>query len=386
MRPRRIRIKRFLKVFLYTCLFWGVAELTARIDDCMRFGTPILEAAGTVDSLKLSEISSTGVEFKRGKPLGRFRTWVLNEHGFRSPPFEKNNLTGRPRVMILGASESFGFAESAGKSFAERLTNKYGERFQVVNASMVGLPLWSMHSYWDFWLKDFHPDTVFLIASPLFYLGNNTPPTKLNGADRLDKHDKTDISLPSHQNVWHPRDLVSLVLESRIVDRLRNRLDIPEPIVMCRQHMYIEKMIRENSPDWPIRSLPLDRVELYRDHLLTMIDKIESSGVRVVLVTLPVSAQGSTRPEDQKYWLSDNEKRPRPVSEVKWQFLSAIRELTVDVGKQRNLTVVDLWKDMTGKREFFFDLNHFSDSGSEIIARNIAEYLDNFSGGKTDVP
>jgi hypothetical protein len=372
---------KILKVLLYFLLFAGIAELACRIDDHMRYGTNLLEPVLTADSLKISDLTTSGVEFKRGKPFARYRTWVLNEHGFRSQPFEKEKTTGRPRVMVLGASESFGFAESPGKPFADRLEMELKRDFQIVNASIIGMPLWAMAPYWENWLADFDPDIVIVVASPLFYLSNHTPSSQIKSIDPSSNNPK---NTPSKYHWLEPASFSSILENSRFIDRLKNKLEIPQPIAAYRQRKRAEQQVKLHGPDWVITVLPEDRVALYRNHLVHLIDKIQSKGGKVILTTCPIIANGPNRPNDQKHWLSDQEKRSKFTNEVKWKFLEACRQAVLEIGHLKQIPVLDLWEKMTGEERFFYDLNHFSDLGSEFVAERIISQIRKTTIGQSE--
>src|SRR5262245_65881480 len=79
------------------------------------------------------------------------------------------------RVMVLGASETFGIYESDQKEFpaqvAGLLRAKGGSpKVEVINAAIVGMTVRSMIPYWRNWASQFRPKIVVVYPSPLFYL------------------------------------------------------------------------------------------------------------------------------------------------------------------------------------------------------------------------
>src|SRR5690242_7484945 len=78
--PGRNRIATSGLVWLAALLSFAVcAELTARIDDYLRSGVPLLSNLDAVGSLRGP---SGGII--RGRPLGHFKKWHLDENGFRT--------------------------------------------------------------------------------------------------------------------------------------------------------------------------------------------------------------------------------------------------------------------------------------------------------------
>src|SRR5271170_6270728 len=78
------------------------AELGARLDD--RFFEQIPFSANP-SSDDLSTRDQLG---RHGTPFARFKKWRLNNLGFRGPDIARQATRGVPRILILGASETFG--------------------------------------------------------------------------------------------------------------------------------------------------------------------------------------------------------------------------------------------------------------------------------------
>ena len=90
-----------------TCV--GSAELTARLEDRLRLGIDWFAVPDHDRDLVLHD--ELGI---RGRPNGRFKKWSLNSFGFRH---QEMSLEPRPdcvRIIVLGASETFGLYESSG--------------------------------------------------------------------------------------------------------------------------------------------------------------------------------------------------------------------------------------------------------------------------------
>ena len=84
---------------LLVCL--ATAELVARFDDWLFFDAAILSTPDRQRDLELHASDTI-----RGKPNGAHRKWKLNTDGFRGPAIDPR--PAGKRVMILGASETFG--------------------------------------------------------------------------------------------------------------------------------------------------------------------------------------------------------------------------------------------------------------------------------------
>ena len=158
-------------------LFLAGVEAMARLDDYIHLGVPFLASPDNEHDLKLRE--SWGF---RGRPHGLFRKWQLNEFGFRGPETTRQPADGATRILVLGASETFGLMESNSHEYPVQLQKVLQQEgnYEVINGGMTSLTAASMSAYWDQWLVRFQPQIVAIYASPVFYLrdvGRNRSPS-----------------------------------------------------------------------------------------------------------------------------------------------------------------------------------------------------------------
>jgi hypothetical protein len=349
----RVVLGRVLKIAIYFFIAFLCGEVTARLDDYMRYRIPFLDQSSLEEALKIKEFGIT-----RGRPNGRYQRWHLNGYGFRSSQFNIDDHSKR-RIMILGASESFGTHESDGKSYVEVLEHSLSGRFQFINASIIGMPLAAMHGYWDEWLAQFKPDTVLILASPLFYLDEHPPAGQKRDSEK-------QPALVKKRN---------LRINSRIIQRLKNHFSVPAFIQNLRQESKIQELIDAHPKDWVFTGPPEQRLELYKDHLSSLIDKISVVGAKVVVLTQPLSAVYPSRSEDYSDILGSRTKRPRATFDVVWAFCQSCNSITAELAAEKKVDYIDLWASMTGKKDNFADLNHFSNAGAKIVADEIITLL-----------
>lgn len=346
-------IKRAFRSIAILMLIVVSAEMTARIDDYMRFQIPVDDESSLEEALKIGDQGIT-----RGRPNGRYQRWKLNEHGFRSSSIDFH-ASKKPRVMILGASESFGMYESPGNSYVELLEKKHANDYDFINASIIGMPASAMPSYWDHWLVQFKPNVVIVLANPLFYL--------------------TDLPPTVPKKTVGPTEGSSLrrktIMKSRLLERLRNHLSIPAPIQSLRQESKIKKRIESHPADWVYQSVPEDRLAMYKEHINALAESVVASGAKVVLMTQPLSAQFPIRSEDYSDMLAARELRPRASPRSIWEFSEACRTYLVQLGRTEGIETIDLWAHMTGQKNCFADLVHFSDAGSQVVADEVSGFL-----------
>src|SRR5262245_22624560 len=102
--PARWRV-RFARWGMAAVILLVTAELASRLDDWLSFDTPFLANPDRERDLTVQDQDGL-----HGRPNGRFRKWQLNEFGFRGDGVRSTNP--EIRLMILGASETFGLYES----------------------------------------------------------------------------------------------------------------------------------------------------------------------------------------------------------------------------------------------------------------------------------
>lgn len=112
------------------------AEAAARLDDWIHDATPLLASPSRDRDLVVAE--SWGY---RGRPHGAFRKWWLNAFGFRGPEIAQQPPSYHIRILILGASETFGLYESPDHEYPARLRARLASspEIEVVNAAMAGI-------------------------------------------------------------------------------------------------------------------------------------------------------------------------------------------------------------------------------------------------------
>src|SRR5689334_15369784 len=146
-----------------------VGEVTARVEDYVRKGVPIWSTPDRYHDLVLHD--TLGI---RGRPNGVFGHWRLNSVGFRGPEIARQPAADCHRVMILGASESFGLYESDNMEYPAQLQVKLRGTgtgcYEVINASLFGLTIPGIQVLWDNYARQFAPRTVFIYPTPAFYL------------------------------------------------------------------------------------------------------------------------------------------------------------------------------------------------------------------------
>jgi lysophospholipase L1-like esterase len=337
-------------------VFLLAAEVTARVDDWLVQGIPLLETPNHEDNLLL-HVGPT----LRGKPNGRFKKWKLNAFGFRGPAMELEPAPGYTRVMILGASESFGLYESDDKEYPAQMAKLLGRagKYEVVNAAVTGMTIKSLTLYWKEWASRFHSQIVVIYPSPLFYLNENAP-----GRSRA----------ATSQATQTPRARISK-FGSRLLSRLRDVFHVPDFIQGWRDQRAIAAKVAGKGEDWPFRTTPQDRLEMLTADLQDLVLAIEAKGARPVLLTHAIRCMTPPRPEDFFDLRSMRVNFPRPTQETILDFEAAANRRIRMLAARHGVDIIDVARVMNGKRDWFADPVHFTDSGAAAIALLIARHI-----------
>lgn len=336
-------------------LFLLAGELTARLDDWLQGDTPLGANPDRDRDLTIVEGGLT-----RGRPHGRFRKWGLNEFGFRGPEIRAEPEPGRPRVMVLGASETFGLYEDEGKEYPAQLAALVqGDGIEVVNAALAGISLPTMTRYWDAWASRFRPAVVLIYPSPMLYL-DDLPPGQSSGPGP-----EEEKSLPERV-----RDASRLL--TRLQDLARTA---PRWLRKWREDHVIARRMEGRPDDWYFREVPPDRLKRFAADLGVLADAVAAWGARTVLVTHACRARVPPTADDLEAAQAMRMFFVRPTAEVILDFERAANDEIRRLGSCRCLAVVDADAALSGHPEWFADLVHFTDAGSAEMARLLAAQL-----------
>ena len=332
-------------------------EVASRLDDWLFSDTAVLASPDREFDLVHAEPWG-----QRGKPHGHYRKWRLNNYGFQGPDIP---LRAERRVMVLGASETFGLYEKAGNAYpavldrqlasaARSATGSAGEpRIEVVNAAIAGMALPSMTTYWEQWASRFRPQTVVVYPSPLFYLDDQLPKSYLG----------TAIPPPP---AFQSRLLQRLVDQAKQVPLLRR---------LRARHVIAGKLVGKGPGDLFTSEIPRDRLAAFSADLERLATSIEQRGARPVLVTHAFKTTSPPVPADHAELEYFRIFFPRVTLDGFAAFEAAAREAVIALAGRHGWAVIDAAASLTGRRELFADPVHFNDTGSARMAGIIADRL-----------
>jgi len=328
-----------------------VGEGVSRLDDAVRSGTPLLASPSPADLWMQDSLGT------RGRPFARYQKWRLNSAGFRSKEISLKPRPGCVRVAVMGASETFGYAESAGKEFPSQLADSLsrGGCYEVMNTAIIGLPLTGQVELWVNWVSRFQPSVVVIYASPVFYLSSDPPrfPSRRRGMS-------TWVATPPP------------AVSSRLWGRMKDHIHYPDFIQRRRVMNKIANATKGRSEDWFYRTVPDDRLVLFRQHLDSLVAVVRATGAVPVLVTHAMRFSNRLDTEDQDLLRAWRQFTPRATERVLMRFELATAAAVRDLARARGVPMADVSSVMTGRTRWFADFVHFNDDGAAVVAQCVA--------------
>jgi hypothetical protein len=344
--------RRIGSAFLIVGVMLISAEATARIDDRIRLGVPI--GAVPDEQYDLTITDSLG---RRGRPYGQYKRWHLNRFGFRNARMDSTPPPGCTRIMVLGASESFGLYESAGKEYPAQLEDalsRYG-CYEVVNAAVAGLTLPAITQLWNNWGSRFGASVVLVYPSPGFYLANYPPAY----------HKRPALGQPAAPPRWRPR----------ILDRAMDAFEVPAPIQRWRVARTLATVEANHPREWFFGTLPKERLHRFSQDLDSLVTAIRAHHAEPVLITHAMRFTNPPRPEDGALLDAWRQFTPRATTSTLLAFEAAAAGAVRELGARRDVQVIDAARVMNGQSAWFADFVHFTDSGATVMATLIADRL-----------
>ncbi|MCC6124163.1 MAG: hypothetical protein IT426_04330 [Pirellulales bacterium] len=351
IKPIGKRIQQGFYALAIAAIIVVAAETGTRLEDWLYFGEDFW-ANPTFDGNMLVRDTNGG----HGKPHGRYKRWKLNSFGFRGPEIERDPAPDTTRILVLGASETFGVDESDNKEFPAQLgTLLRGEgKFEVVNGALPGMGISGMVSYWENWASKFRPAAVVIYPNALFYLCD--PPPKRPHAVSLSTAPGPTGNPP----------------QSRFIAQFRDTLNLPGWLKEWRLERKIADRRADKPAEWHFRSVPQERLEMFASDLELLTASIRRAGAEPILSTQAIRADTFESPAnraDLRAWLVNV---PQADERIALRFSQQANTKIIEFGRKRRIFVVDVAACLSGDRDAFSDLVHFRDRGAETVARAVA--------------
>jgi len=200
--------------------------------------------------------------------------------------------------------------------------------YEVVNAAVTGLTLTGQVQLWQNWVSRFRPTVVVIYASPTFYLSADPP-------EFAPRRTASTTSAPTSQPA--SANFSSIQLSSRLLARMRDRVDFPSFIQRRRVMKRIAKAIEGRPEDWIYRSVPEDRVMLFRQHLDSLVGEIRATGAIPILVTHAMRFGQRLDAEDRDLLQSWRQFTPRASENVLMSFEMQTAGIVRDLARVRGV-------------------------------------------------
>ena len=357
-------------------LLVAAAEVTCRIEEVVRYGTPVLSRAAAYDDLMV--VDSDGAH---GRPNVHFGKWRMNAVGTRGPEVAATKAPGMLRVIAVGASETFGLYESAGQEYPRQLEDSLRARgmagvcggrggVEVLNAALAGMSLPTIAQDIESRLRHLSPDIVVIYPTPTGYLDNALPRPRAPRPGAAPP-------LPATR-----------ALRLRFVDRIRNQ---PKALLPAAVVTWLRRRDTERSRaavgGARFTTVPPDRMAAYEADLRRVVGAVRAIGAEPVLGT-HANAFMHGGPPDAALLTSWERFYPRTTGPTLIAFESAARTVTERVARDSAAPVADIARRLAreSNRAAFVDFSHFTDYGAAVAAASVADATAKAAAVRCGVP
>jgi len=348
-------------------------ELCARIDDSLKYGAPFW---GGYDSDRLRGKDQGG--FACNLPNARFEKWQHNSLGFRGPDLTQEKKPGMARVVCLGSSESYGLYESPGKEWPAQLRALLPDaKYEIINASMVGLNLPSFDAYLKQHVFPLKPDLVVLVVNPLFYV---------TGLERAAHAKKAPPLQPAQNRQKQAPSLKEKILSnSRIYPKLKQAAkqavtgNFPDTFKKYETESAQRKILEIEHAALkgrkPLDAVPESYLESYRRDLERTVELIRSQNADVILTSYPALISRDNQSLYSGIFL-DNRRFCIELSVMGIaDTFDRFNRVTAEVSKEKGTLFVDAHRLLPKSTDYFGDNVHYTDKGASCFAENVSKML-----------
>jgi hypothetical protein len=343
-------------------------ELTCRIEDWVTYGTPIFSRV-----IALSDLVIRDADGMHGRPNTQFQKWRMNALGLRGAPATPLPAPGTTRIIVVGASETFGLYESPDKEYPAQLGDSLramvkrgqcrmpnGDGVEVLNAAFPGMSLPTIEQDIRLRLARYRPNLILIYPAPAGYLDEQPP----RGA-------APDSTIVQSALPW------TRALHLRMLDRMRGQIKevLPNFVKTALRRRESTRAAASHPAGWQFEQVPADRLAMYGADLQRVIAAVRAVGATPVLITHANIFAGRDRVNAdqlqawQKFY-------PRATGQVIIAFDSAARDVTREIGSREGLLTIDATSRLARMpTSAFGDFVHFSDTGSSGMAAVISDSL-----------
>jgi len=349
-----MRFRTFIAVGALGLTAVVAAELAARVDDWIRSDVPFTHTPDYDHDLKLQDWFGT-----RGRPNGHYEKWRLDNFGFRGPDVTLAPPPDCTRIMVLGASETFGLYESDGQEYPAQLADSLRSRgcYQVINAAIVGAGLRAQLRLWENYLTRFRPGVVLIYPSPTYYLGAADP-------------SRAWAPMPGRAVPSRP-----VPPRPRLLEKLHNVIHTPDIIQRRRLARWIVRDTAGKPASWFFRTPPESRLDDFMSDLDTLVRSVRASGATPVIMTHAMRFTVPPQDANDILILAWHQYTDRATIPALLNFELEAAERMRTYAKCNDVGLIDIQRRVGGRADLFGDFVHFDDRGSSVVAGAIASRL-----------
>ena len=359
-----------LRLTVIGFVFSLTIEVCSRLEDSIKYGAPFW-GKYSAECLKFSE---NGIPYNL--PNARFEKWKHNGLGFRGPEISIEKQIGESRVVCLGASESYGLYESPDMEWPAQLRKILpSEKFQVINASVVGLGMRNFEPYLHKRVLPLHPDIVVLCINPFFYAAafeksvqpKKTTVIKIAKSTVLDQHPCRDAF--QFRSLPRAKQALKQALSSCFPDSLRRY----QLATMKRQ---ISSLEREKLRGLEPRNIASESSLIsFKQDLTILVRSLKSQGIEVVLCSYPALIDHTNLKIYPEIFLDNRRFFIQFSLKGMIDILERFNLVVHNVAIEERTIFVDAHAIMPKNTKYFGDNVHYTDVGARRIAEAVARKL-----------
>ncbi len=377
MGQRQKKIGKIIAWSVSVIVFLFVVEITARVDDALKYGAPIL---GRYSNERLRARDENGMRYNI--PNAHFEKWQNNKFGFRGPDFDPEKPEGLTRIVCMGVSETYGLFEDEGKDWPGQLSEMLEpyQSFHVINAATVGLSLPDYTNYMEKYVFKFDPDIIIILANPQSFMG---------AMAREERENPTSANPTAGKAGTNNSLLANLVAGIRILPKAKQMLIRFVPAWLLEKFQYWDRTRKieqlENNllkGRKTIDVIPVEYQDAFRKEIEKIVQAVRERGIKVILSTYPILM---TEDNIDDYPLIIMESRRFCVHLSYDGMLDASRaadSIVQVIASEYGLGFVDGRQIVPNSTEYFGDNVHLTNAGAEIFAGALADYIVTHYGKK----
>lgn len=364
---------------LVTCLVAIAigAEAGARLDDYLSNDIPF-STTPSIENLWLNDYGRL-----HGKPNARFKAIALNNVGIQGPDIDGPPISDCPRVLFLGSSETFGHPNVKQGSYPDRVAQLLTPNrcVQILNAAIPGMTAGAMIKSWDS-LSTLQPQVVFIYPSTLFYLSAKDPKPRFSPKQVIMTSPPlppqplpTPAAAEAMRTSLEILSIGTLLENSRFYDRLKDTIELPDVIQRQRDAQNIARQLKNHDASWVFTSVPDTRLQRVCEDISDLIDAVKASGAMPILLSQAIRITSPSRPEDEPDLRAMRVIVPRASEPVLAEFPYRANYAFRRIAAEKHVQFVDTAAELSGRREDFVDMVHFSPEGREVVAHLVSDAL-----------